>query len=273
MAEGKDQEKLYKEPAVHAPSLSQLSEIAKGLGLDIEGNELMAYRGGFLRLDLVEQLRPQGSFSRPSNFRKSPWDEVARVGQQKTLGQKDCNIAILSRYWRCDIKGASNGKLQGKTVAIKDNTCVAGVPMMNGSLTLEGFVPDIDATVVSRILDAGGNIIGKSVCENLCCSGGSFTAATGPVLNPHSSTRMAGGSSSGSAALVAGGKVDMATGGDQGGSIRIPAAACGIVGLKPTFGLVPYTGIMPIEFTLDHTGPMTRTVQDTALMLEVGSPA
>ena len=74
--------------------------------------------------------------------------------------------------------------------------------MMNGSLTLEGFVPDIDATVVSRILDAGGNIIGKSVCENLCCSGGSFTAATGPVLNPHSSTRMAGGSSSGSAALV-----------------------------------------------------------------------
>jgi len=87
-------------------------------------------------------------------------------------------------------------------VAIKDNTCVAGVPMMNGSLTLEGFVPDIDATVVSRILDAGGNIIGKSVCENLCCSGGSFTAATGLVLNPHNSTRMAGGSSSGSAALV-----------------------------------------------------------------------
>ena len=68
---------------------------------------------------------------------------------------------------------------------------------------------------------------------------------------------------------VAGDKVDMATGGDQGGSIRIPAAACGIVGLKPTFGLVPYTGIMPIEFTLDHTGPMARTVQDTALMLEV----
>ena len=72
---------------------------------------------------------------------------------------------------------------------------------------------------------------------------------------------------------MAGGKVDMATGGDQGGSIRIPAAACGIVGLKPTFGLLPYTGIMPIEFTLDHTGPMTRTVHDAALMLEVGSPA
>lgn len=74
--------------------------------------------------------------------------------------------------------------------------------MMNGSLTLEGFVPDVDATVVSLILDAGGNIIGKSVCEDLCCSGGSFTAATGPVVNPHNNTRMCGGSSSGSAVAV-----------------------------------------------------------------------
>ena len=74
--------------------------------------------------------------------------------------------------------------------------------MMNGSRILEGFVPDIDATVVSRILDAGGHVVGKAVCENLCCDGGSFTAATGPVVNPHNSTRMAGGSSSGSAALV-----------------------------------------------------------------------
>ncbi|RMX58535.1 hypothetical protein pdam_00023471 [Pocillopora damicornis] len=112
-------------------------------------------------------------------------------------------MAIASnKYWRCDIKGASSGKLRGKTVAIKDNTCVAGVPMMNGSRTLEGFVPDVDATVVSRILDAGGHIVGKSVCEDLCCSGGSFTAATGPVVNPHNKTRMCGGSSSGSAALA-----------------------------------------------------------------------
>ena len=108
----------------------------------------------------------------------------------------------MTRYWCCDIKGAPTGKLQGKTVAIKDNTCVAGVPMMNGSRILEGFVPDIDATVVSRILDAGGRILGKAVCENLCCSGASFTAATGPVVNPDDKTRMAGGSSSGCAALV-----------------------------------------------------------------------
>ena len=112
------------------------------------------------------------------------------------------DVSSYIRYWRCDIKGAPHGKLQGKTVAIKDNTAVSGVPMMNGSHILEGFVPDVDASVVSRILDAGGRIVGKAVCEDLCASGGSFTSVTGPVLNPYDKTRMAGGSSSGSAALV-----------------------------------------------------------------------
>ena len=91
----------------------------------------------------------------------------------------------------------------------------------------------------------------------------------GPVHNPHKRGYSAGGSSSGSAALVAAGEVDMAIGGDQGGSIRMPAAYCGIYGMKPTHGLVPYTGVMPIESTIDHTGPMTATVADNALMLEV----
>ncbi|XP_031562592.1 uncharacterized protein LOC116298326 isoform X2 [Actinia tenebrosa] len=140
--------------------------------------------------------------------------------------------------------------------------------MMNGSRTLEGFIPDIDATVIIRVLDQGGRILGKATCENFCRSGASFTSATGPVLNPVDRTRMSGGSSSGCAAVVATGEVDMAIGGDQGGSIRIPSAACGIVGLKPTFGLVPYTGISSMEATLDHTGPMARTVYDTALLLE-----
>ena len=87
-------------------------------------------------------------------------------------------------------------------MAIKDNTAVSGVPMMNGSHTLEGFVPDVDASVVSRILDASGHIVGKAVCEDLCASGGSFTSVSGNVLNPYDKTRMASGSSSGSAALV-----------------------------------------------------------------------
>ena len=171
-------------------------------------------------------------------------------------------------YWRCEINGAAEGILAGKTVAIKDNVCVAGIPMMNGTSVLEGYVPDVDATIVTRILDAGGRIVGKSVCESLCFSGGSHTSDTGPVFNPHNHSRTAGGSSSGSGALVAAGEVDMAIGGDQGGSIRIPASWCGIYGLKPTYGLVPYTGVFPIELTLDHTGPMARTARDVALLLE-----
>jgi amidase len=141
--------------------------------------------------------------------------------------------------------------------------------MMNGASTLKGYVPEVDATVVTRLLDAGGTILGKAVCEYFCFSGGSHTSASGPVHNPWRHGYSAGGSSSGSAALVAAGEVDMALGGDQGGSIRMPASYCGIYGLKPTHGLVPYTGIMPIELTLDHTGPMTATVEDNALMLEV----
>src|SRR5262249_14820022 len=170
---------------------------------------------------------------------------------------------------KTEIPGAASGKLKGKKVALKDNICLAGVAMMNGASTMEGYVPDIDATVATRILDAGGTITGKTVCEYLCFSGGSHTSASGPVHNPHRIGYSAGGSSSGSAAVVALGEVPMALGGDQGGSIRIPAAFCGIYGLKSTHGLVPYTGIMPIELTLDHAGPMTATVEDNALLLEV----
>ena len=116
-------------------------------------------------------------------------------------------LPYRTRYWRCDIAGAPSGKLHGKTIAIKDSICVAGVPMMTGSRILEGYIPDVDATVVTRILDAGGRVTGKAVCESLCSSGGSFTSATGPVVHPHDKTRMTGGSSSGCAALVRGSNV------------------------------------------------------------------
>jgi amidase len=171
--------------------------------------------------------------------------------------------------WRCSVKGHESGPLVGKTVAIKDNVTVAGIPMLNGSAVMEGFVPDIDATVVTRLLDSGAEIIGKATCENFCFSGASNTSFPGPVLNPHDTSRWTAGSSSGSGALVAAGDCDLAIGCDQGGSIREPAAYCGIFGLKPTFGLVPYTGIGSLEPTLDHVGPMARTVHDVARMLEV----
>ncbi len=167
------------------------------------------------------------------------------------------------------IKGAEGGKLLGKRVAVKDTILLAGVPMMAGSSILEGYVPEFDATVVSRVLDAGAEIVGKTHCEDFCLSGSSHTGAKGQIHNPHRHGYSAGGSSSGSAVVVAAGEADMAFGGDQGGSVRIPAAWSGIVGMKPTHGLVPYTGMLQFEVTIDHTGPMTRNVADNALMLEV----
>lgn len=171
--------------------------------------------------------------------------------------------------WLARVRGAGTGPLAGKRVAVKDNTAVAGVPMQAGSRVLESYVPPFDATIVDRLLAAGADVLGKSTCEELCFSGGSHTSATGPLRNPHDPTRMAGGSSGGSAALVATGDVDLATGTDQGGSIAIPSAWCGVVGIKPTFGLVPYTGILPVEWSIDHPGVIARTVADAALALEI----
>ena len=172
-------------------------------------------------------------------------------------------------YVTTDLRTAEMGPLSGRRVAIKDNLAVAGVPMMNGSDTVRGYVPTVDATVVTRLLGAGATIAGKAVCEDLCFSGASHTAKSGPVRNPWDTSRTAGGSSSGSAALVAAGLVDLAVGGDQGGSIRIPSAFCGVVGHKPTFGLVPYSGAFPIEQTIDHLGPIAPTVAEAAAMLSV----
>jgi amidase len=172
--------------------------------------------------------------------------------------------------WKCSIEGADTGPLAGKRIAIKDCVEVAGVPMMLGSELMEGFVPNEDATVVTRILDAGGEIVGKTVVPAFCFDGAGITCYPGPQpTNPHDPTRCPGASSTGSAIVVVTGEADMAIGGDQGGSIRHPASWSGCCGLKPTHGLVPYTGAAPIEMTLDHLGPMARTVEDCALLLGV----
>ncbi|KAI0117932.1 putative amidase [Nemania sp. FL0031] len=167
---------------------------------------------------------------------------------------------------RCTVP--KSNLLKGRTVALKDNVALAGVGCTNGTSMVE-WVPVVDATIATRIMDAGATITGKSACENSCMEAVSCTAVTGPVHNPYAQGYSAGGSSSGSGRLVATGSVDLAIGCDQGGSIRIPAAACGIVGLKPTWGLVPYTGILSMDATIDHVGPMAKTVRDCALLLEV----
>jgi amidase len=239
-----------------APTTQQLARIASSFNLNLTSEQLEHFRAmtaaamaGYGRLDELPETVVPVRYPRTPGRRPNP--EENRLG---------------AWYWKTDISGASSGALAGKTVAIKDNVCVAGVPMMNGSCVLEGYTPEADATVVSRILDAGGRILGKAVCGRLCFD---LNADTGPILNPYDLTRHAGASSGGSAALLAAGEVDMAIGGDQGGSIRIPASWCGIYGLKPSYGLVPYTGGFSLDPNLDHLGPMARSVEDVALLLEV----
>ena len=245
--------------AVRKPTIDELRQIAHAYGMRLTDDDLVSYQG--LMDEAIASYRQVHEMTEP----KPPVKYPRTTGHRPTSDENPLN----AWYWKCSIKGAPAGPLAGKRIVVKDNVCVAGIPMMNGTVVLEGYVPDIDATIVTRILDAGGEIVGKSVCESLCLSCSSHTADTGPTHNPHRRGYSAGGSSSGSAALVAAGEVDMAIGGDQGGSIRMPASFCGVVGLKPTYGLVPYTGIFPIELTLDHTGPIAASAEDCARLLEV----
>jgi len=246
---------------VTPPSNDQVAAIADRYGLGLAPGDVEEFReliaGALTSYDVVERLYQAsraGVPGLPARKWQRPADEANELG---------------AWYVTTDISGAGDGPLAGRRVAVKDNISVAGVPMMNGSAIVEGFIPQRDATVVTRLLAAGATIAGKAVCEELCFDGGSHTSRTGPVRNPWDRSKSTGGSSSGSGALVAAGEVDMALGGDQAGSVRIPASFCGIVGHKPTHGLVPYTGAFPIENTIDHLGPMTRTVRDAALMLGV----
>ena len=172
-------------------------------------------------------------------------------------------------YVQTHIPTTTMGPLAGKKIAVKDNIFVAGVPLSNGAGFLKDFVADFDAITVARLIDAGGNIVGKSNCEYFCLSGGSATGAHGVVDNPRKAGYSTAGSSSGSAALVAGGYVDMALGTDQGGSVRSPSSWTGICGMKATRGTVPYNGGTVIESTIDYIGPMSQGVEDNALLLDV----
>lgn len=244
---------------IRRPTMEQMRELVSGLHMNMGDEEMIAY------MQLMED-----SFAAYDRVDAMP-DNLPEVRYPRTPGVRpaEADNPLNAWYYQCEVKGAMAGPLAGKKVVLKDNVCLAGVPMMNGASTLEGYTPDIDATIVTRMLDAGATIVGKAHCEYFCLSGGSHTNATGPVHNPYRIGYSAGGSSSGSGALVGSGEISMAIGGDQGGSIRIPASFCGCYGMKPTHGLVPYTGIMPIEPTIDHTGPITATVADNALLLEV----
>ena len=250
---------MAKFPTVRTPTIEEVLDIAEGYGMTLTVEDAESFQGlmagtiqSYHRLDDLDEPKLPVKYPRSPGYRPPPEENPYNAW-----------------YWKAEVKGKSSGPLKGRRVALKDNICLAGVPMMNGATVLEGYVPDVDATVVTRILDAGGTIVGKAANTYLCFDGGSATTATGMVENPHKRGHTCGGSSAGSGVLVLTGEADMALGGDQGGSIRMPACWSGIYGHKPTHGLVPYTGIFPIEMTLDHTGPMARSVGDVATLLQV----
>jgi amidase len=247
------------------PDVEEVVAVAKALGIHLGPDEAVLYRqflmeqlcefDTFVQARLEESRPPTVAAARPPGYQPRPDEDP-----------------LNAWMWKCRIEGASGGLLAGKTVSYKDHIAVAGMPMSFGSFALEGFIPDFDATVVTRVLQAGGTIIGKNVMNGL--SGGFGTGGGigdyGRPLNPHNHEHVTGGSSSGSGAAVAAGEVNISFGGDQGGSIRIPAAFCGIVGHKPTFGLVSHFGIgFGSDQSIDYTGPMTRTVEDAAAALQV----
>lgn len=174
--------------------------------------------------------------------------------------------------YRFHIRGSSSPNstvpLSGKTVCVKDCIAIAGVPQTFGSDAFPAWTPETDATVVTRVLDAGADVVGTATCENFCNSTASYTSAQGTVHNPYQVGYSAGGSTSGGAALVGSGKIDIALGTDQGGSIRVPASFCGCVGLKPTHGLVPFTGITSGDPIDDHAGPICQSVAEAAACLD-----
>ncbi len=246
------------------PDLDEVVAVAKELGIHLGLDEAVLYRKYLLQdltaLDAFVQARVEEA--------KAPMVSPAREPGYRPGPDED---PLNAWTWKCRIQGVSEGLLAGKTVSYKDHIAVAGMPMSLGSFALEGFVPDFDATVVTRVLLAGGTVVGKNTMNGL--SGGfGFGGGIGDYgrpLNPHHSDHLTGGSSAGSGAAVAAGEVDISFGGDQGGSIRIPAALSGNIGLKPTFGLISHFGIgFGSDQSIDYTGPMARTVEDAAAALQ-----
>jgi amidase len=239
-------------------SKDDLDELARRWGFSIDAADADAYR------DLLE-----GVLSVVDDVEPSAAPPPSRDAGRPPQPAEDPLNAVVR--W-CRVQEKQEGALAGMRVALKDSMALAGVPMTCGSRVLEGYVPPRDAVIVERLLAAGAEIVAITNMDDLAFSGGGDTSAYGATLCPFALERTAGGSSGGSAAALWYEGVDAGLGTDQGGSIRVPAAWCGIVGLKPTHGLVPYSGIVGIDRTFDHAGPMARSVEAAARVLDVIAP-
>ena len=245
---------------IRRPTPEEIADLAAGLYMSLspaEAEELAAIIDRSLMLfDSLDDL--------PQPRRELKYRE-RDPGYRPSSEEDPLNLFIT----KCYVRGARRGRLLGKRVGLKDSICLAGVPMTNGSRVMEGFVPDIDAAAVERLLEAGAVIVGKLNMDDFSFAATGETSAFGCPRNPVNPEYSAGGSSGGSGAAVAAGEVDLALGEDTGGSGRIPAAWCGVVSIKPTHGLVPIYGVAALDYTMDCLCPMARTVAEVALALEV----
>ena len=243
------------------PTRDDLRELGRSLFLELTDDELDCF------LEMAE--RRADAYDTVRSYNPEP-RLGGRKRRERTSGVRQTDTADPHNAWvsRCQIAGDDGGKLDEMDVAIKDNVCVAGVEMTCGSHVVEGYVPDVDATIVTRLLEAGTDIIGKTNMDDFAMTRTGYSAF-GPITNPHDDAFLAGGSSGGSAVVVATGEADAAIGSDQGGSVRIPASLCGVVGHKPTYGLVPYTGCIGLAHSIDHPGPMGPDVETVARVLSV----
>ncbi|UNI21321.1 Amidase [Purpureocillium takamizusanense] len=241
-----------------------VEKLLKPLGLTVNPEESADYTRLLAAAhDCAERVSKLPDYQPAPDIERFPRRDI----HIPTADEQAYGHAWAHRFTVCGNTFATSG-MRGKRVCIKDCIAVAHVPQFFGSDAFPAWTPKVDATVVTRVLEAGADIVGTATCENFCNSTSSFTSAQGIVENPHKPGYSAGGSTSGGAALVGGGLVDVAIGTDQGGSIRVPASLCGCVGFKPTHGLVPYTGITSGDQIDDHAGPIAGSVDEVAECLD-----
>ncbi|MDA4129542.1 MAG: amidase family protein [Thaumarchaeota archaeon] len=246
--------------AAKVPNREKIIELSRREYIHLESDELNGIEDLFGQL--ISAANTVGILTQKMSRSKDP----ARESGYKPDQKEDPYNAFIRKI---SIRGSGHGLLTGKKIGIKDNIAVRGIPMTNASDLSKDFVPDYDATIVTRLLEAGGEIVGKMNLDNYSFSGTSETSIFGPVHNPLNPEYSPGGSSSGSGAAVASGQVDIAIGVDQGGSARVPASCCGVVAIKPTQGVVPTYGLTYMDHSFDHISPIAHTVVDAATTLSV----